>query len=195
MHIVLRTEEGEVGLPVKVVKIADYSLDDIFEKRLFMLLPFYIFNYEKRFAEFEGDKAKINELKETFKSIVSHIREYAPIKTPKDEDISSEPIDELIDAYAIRAIMEYIKKVTVNLAKGYPNVRKGVISVMGGKIFASETRQIKEAAELRGIDIGRQTGQNLLVKAIQMLKANKSDEEILAADIDERTLELAKACR
>ena len=42
---------------------------------------------------------------------------------------------------------------------------------------------------------GRKEGQNLLVKAIQLLRDGKSDDEIKKDGVDEHTLELAKACQ
>ncbi len=45
--------------------------------------------------------------------------------------------------------------------------------------------------EIKGIE----KGQNLLVKAIQLLREGKNDEYILKVGIDEHTLELAKACK
>ena len=49
--------------------------------------------------------------------------------------------------------------------------------------------------EIKGIEKGIEKGQNLLVKAIQLLREGKNDEYILKEGIDEHTLELAKACK
>lgn len=42
---------------------------------------------------------------------------------------------------------------------------------------------------------GRSEGQNDLVKAIHLLREGKTDDEILAEGIDEKTLTLAKVIR
>ena len=42
---------------------------------------------------------------------------------------------------------------------------------------------------------GRSEGQNDLVKAIHLLREGKTDDEILAEGIDEKTLTLAKTIR
>ncbi|MBQ8306488.1 MAG: hypothetical protein IJX90_09780, partial [Blautia sp.] len=51
MTIRLVTPEGETAYSVPVVKMQSFSLEQIFEKKLFFLLPFYIFNREKELPE------------------------------------------------------------------------------------------------------------------------------------------------
>ena len=47
MKYVIITPGGKVQYDVPVIKVQAYSLDDIFEKRLLMLIPFYIFSHKK----------------------------------------------------------------------------------------------------------------------------------------------------
>ena len=54
---VIKTPGGAVQYDIPVMKIQSYSLDEIFERRLFLLLPFYIFTFEADFAEYEADAA------------------------------------------------------------------------------------------------------------------------------------------
>ena len=49
MNIVINTPGGSVNFDVPVMKINSYSLGQIFERDLYFLLPFYIFNLEKNF--------------------------------------------------------------------------------------------------------------------------------------------------
>ena len=49
MIIEIITPGGNVSFTVPVLKVKTYSLSDIFEKELYFLLPFYIFNMEKDF--------------------------------------------------------------------------------------------------------------------------------------------------
>ena len=160
MRAVIHTEEGNLGLPVHVLKLTDYTLDDIFEKRLFMLLPFYIFNYEKQFKELDKDDQKRNELIATFNSIIERLDKMVP----NEQDGESQSKDALIDTYAVKSIIEYTKQVTSNLTKKYPNVRKGVMSAMGGRILDYEAKRIKDAAwnegRIEGWNDGRREGWN-----------------------------------
>ena len=58
MRIVIETPGGEIGYDVPVVKVQEYSLDEIFEKGLLFLIPFYIFKHERRFEEYEREAGK-----------------------------------------------------------------------------------------------------------------------------------------
>ena len=44
MKYVIKTPGGMVEYDVPIMKMQEYSLDDIFAKSLFVLLPFYIFH-------------------------------------------------------------------------------------------------------------------------------------------------------
>ncbi len=51
MKYVIITPGGTVQYDVPTMKVQKYSLDDIFEKRLLILIPFYIFSHENSFSE------------------------------------------------------------------------------------------------------------------------------------------------
>jgi len=44
MKYVVVTPGGTVRYDIPIMKVQKYSLDDIFKKRLLMLIPFYIFH-------------------------------------------------------------------------------------------------------------------------------------------------------
>lgn len=81
-----------------------------------------------------------------------------------------------------------------------------LLSVMTGdrryeEILAMPGREVKsmcdvaERLENRGRMEGREEGQNALVKAVECLRQGKSDKDILALGIDEKTLALAKTIK
>jgi len=57
------------------MKVQIYSLDDIFEKRLLMLIPFYIFSHENRFPEYNSNEQKLEELKSEYQVILERLHE------------------------------------------------------------------------------------------------------------------------
>ena len=63
MKYVIVTPGGTVQYNVPIMKVQTYSLDDIFEKGLLMLIPFYIFSHEKGFQEYNSNEQKLAELK------------------------------------------------------------------------------------------------------------------------------------
>ncbi len=56
MKIEIITPGGTVSYPIPVMKSQQYGIDEIFEKGLLFLIPFYIFSHESRFKEYDGDK-------------------------------------------------------------------------------------------------------------------------------------------
>ena len=140
MRIELATPGGTVEFPVRVMKIRDYTLEEIFSKKLLFLIPFYIFTHEKRFRVYERDSEKLEQLK----------REYARIAKYLE---TMEETGE-ISVYTKRTLAEMTGRVTEGIAAKYANVREGVKSVMGGKILEYEAKTILR----RGIEEGRERG-------------------------------------
>lgn len=58
MTITVLTPGGKVTYTVPVLKIRQYTINELFEKKLFFLIPFHIFVYEKDFNELETNKRK-----------------------------------------------------------------------------------------------------------------------------------------
>lgn len=58
------------------MKLASYNIGSIFEKGLFFLIPFFLFNREKFFAECETDEAKLKEMLEEISGLI-HRLDYA----------------------------------------------------------------------------------------------------------------------
>lgn len=140
MRIELATPGGTVGFPVRVMKIRDYTLEEIFSKKLLFLIPFYIFTHEKRFKAYERDAAKLEELKREY----VRIAEYLTALEEKGK----------ISVYTKRTLTEMTGRVAESIAAKYANVREGVKSVMGGKILEYEAKTILR----KGIEAGREEG-------------------------------------
>ena len=75
MKYVIVTPGGTVQYDVPIMKVQAYSLDDIFEKRLLMLIPFYIFSHEKGFPEYNSNEQKLAELKAEYQKILERLDE------------------------------------------------------------------------------------------------------------------------
>ena len=59
---------------VPIIKMSDYTIDDIFEKKLYMLIPFYVFNYEKRLDEINRSEEKTDSFIEMYARIFDRLR-------------------------------------------------------------------------------------------------------------------------
>ncbi len=66
MNIVINTPGGSVSFDVPVIKVQSYSLQQIFDKNLLFLLPFYIFNLEKDFPQIEASDEALEKLKKVY---------------------------------------------------------------------------------------------------------------------------------
>ena len=49
----------ELSFDVPIIKMADYTIEDIFREELYMLIPFYIFNYGDTLKEIDGSEEKL----------------------------------------------------------------------------------------------------------------------------------------
>lgn len=101
--------------------MSDYTLDDIFEKNLLFLLPFYIFNLEHSFKHPKRDEDYMANITAAFLTI----------KEKLEELLSSKQINELTKL----ALQRLIDSVSSKVANKHDDVKKGVTSIMGGKIL------------------------------------------------------------
>ncbi len=132
MKIDVVTPGGQTSYTVPIIKVQQYSLDELFEKKLLFFLPFYIFSHEKELPECDSDEAKLEQLKDVYKEIRTKLN---------DLQRAGE-----IDGYVKNAICSMSNHVIALIAQKYQNVRKGVEPIMGGKIIEYEAKTIRNAA-------------------------------------------------
>jgi len=155
MTIVINTPGGSVNFDVPIMKVTSYSLEQIFEKNLYFLLPFYIFNLEKNFPKYEKNSEELENLK----------NEYADFMVRLEQAVT----DGKIFTHDKRTILEMSKKVLENIAIKYSNVQKEVKKIMGGKVLDYEGRNIF----YEGIEQGRSEGRSeTLNAAIDFMRSN-----------------------
>jgi hypothetical protein len=170
MQVVIRTPGGEVSYQVPVMKVKTYTIEEIFEKNLLFLIPFYIFTYEQKFKEIEKSTEKLSKL----------MAEYETISVRLEESLSSGFIDE----FTKKTIMDMSERVLENIAKSYENIRKGVETVMGGKILDYEAKRIRNDGINEGFNKGRSEG--IIIGAVEMLRDIGLDDKAIIAKISEK---------
>ena len=136
MSVEINTPGGSVEYDVPVLKTQVYSLDEIFDKNLLFLLPFYIFSYEKQFKKYDADESQMAEMVESLKLIVKRLGDLIQ--------------DGKLDQYTAQTLIFCFNKVAKSLAVDHANVLKGVDDVMGGKILEYEAKNILREGEARG---------------------------------------------
>ena len=138
MKVSIKTPGGEVSYDVKVMKIKQYSLEEIKRKKLLFLIPFYIFCYEDEFERIETDRQKLEELLHQYRKICDWLEHLS--RTHK--------IDEFIRC----SILDMSKKVADAVTKKHENIRKGVEHIMGGKVLDYEASDILNRGIEQGIE-------------------------------------------
>ena len=129
MNICIKVPEASCSYRVPVMKVQYYSLDEIFEKRLFFLIPFHIFAYEKNFSKYESEEKKLVELTNVYEQLVKRLSDCAGAG--------------IISEYVKGTIIAMSKKVLEALTVKYSKVQEGVGKIMGGQILDYEAKRIR----------------------------------------------------
>ncbi len=160
LTIRLETPGGNISYAVPILKVKTYSIEEIFEKKLLFLIPFYIFTYEKDFKKIVDSNERLQALKE----------EYISIRKRLDDLCEKGQINE----YEKRTLIRMTSNVINSLAEKYEQIQKGVTDTMGGKVLEYEEKDILRCGIREGIMEEKR-------KCISnMLKRNMSDEDICA---------------
>ncbi|MCR5098778.1 MAG: hypothetical protein K6B14_07515 [Lachnospiraceae bacterium] len=135
---------GSVKYDVPIVRLSDYTLDDLFEKNLYFLIPFYFFNLKKELIKYEVDEKALKEFERIFCEIVERVRE-------TDESNLSDRSKRVI----IRQMEEVVKR----LAYNKENVIKKVGDIMGGRVIKMKWLEEYDAAVAEGEAKGKKEGE------------------------------------
>ena len=144
LKIRIETPGGSLEYDIPAIKSQKYTLLEIFDKKLLLLLPFYIFSHEDRFAEYETDAAKLRGLQ----------AEYAEIRNRLEGMAECGEISEYVKC----TITDMSEKVLEHIAAKYNTVRKGVKAIMGGKVLEYEAKTIKREGIAEGRAAEREKG-------------------------------------
>ena len=131
---------GAFWYKTPVVKVQDYTREEIFEKRLLFFLPYYVMRYERQFRRIEGDEGRLAELRGEFEAILRGLVE--------DED------DELPRA----DLMELIMRVVDHMLGPESRIRREVHEVMGGQVLELYSERLMREGRAEGLTEGRDLG-------------------------------------
>ncbi len=96
------------------------------------MLPFFVFNREKEFQIYESDPSKLEELKQEYVEIFNRLEQ-----TRMNGDLSE---------FYVGTILDMSQRVFDKIADNYENIRKGVASIMGGRILEYPTKTVYDGA-------------------------------------------------
>ena len=164
--VTIKYPGGEVKYSAPTIRVWDYSLEDIFEKRLFLLLPFYTMRIMDRLGKMNRDNNS-----EPVKKI------FYDINAKLDEAVGQGILDE----YQKRTLTRYTESVVTRLLEKYSNLSKEVDTIMGGRIIDTDADVILKKGIKLGKSEGREEGraegreegrEETLASSIKMLMKN-----------------------
>ena len=169
MKVQIETPGGNTSYDVHVIKIKNYTIDDIFDKELYMYIPFYIFTFEPSFGIIEKDKDSLEDLKKQYNDIVKRLDEAC--KNGK------------ITGYQESTILELSGIILDAIAAKFENIRKEVDVIMGGEVLDYSAKRILNQGIEKGIELGRSEGialghSNGIEEGIQVFILDNIEEKI-----------------
>ena len=174
MEVVAPTKES-IRWTVPTVKVADYTLDDLFSKKLYFLLPFYIFNFEKQLKKMEADPKERQVLINMLENLKVNI-----LELEKDGKLSTLDVDAIWDSSLL---------VARNVVRNYENLGKEVQNIMAGRDYRTRSMVAYDTGLLRGhergIKEGREKGRLTAVakRLTRLFKNNRPIDDQEIADI------------
>lgn len=158
----------KITYQVPVLKLKNYSIDEIFEKNLLILLPYYIINYEKELSKIAADEYKTQQLLAEYLDIIQRLETKINLH---DMDIFQDILN------MMRRIMNY-------LLRKQPILNERMSDVMGGKVLPLPSDKLREALAVghseglkeglsQGLNQGIEQGIIALINTCSMLKATK----------------------
>ena len=144
LKICICVGEKEIFYEIPILKVKNYTLNEIFKKQLWLLIPFYIFRYEKEFRKINGDEERLHSLRMEYENVAARL----------DQECQSGRMKPITGG----ALCELANNVVEKLASKYDNVEKEVTEVMGGKVLNYRSKEIFREAMEKGLEEGRLEG-------------------------------------
>lgn len=121
---------------VPAIYVGHYTKDEILQKQLFFLLPFYIMRYEKGNLEAEYPELK------------AMLEEYREIEKCLEEEFLEEGKEK-----AYKDLIELILRIAEYILRNQEEARKGFGDVMGGKVLELESDRLMQQGRTEVIQI------------------------------------------
>jgi hypothetical protein len=115
--------QREAMYDMPIVKVQNYSKEDIFDKQLLFFIPYYILKFEKKLDEINENKEELKQLTEEYQDIYDRLCNLEGIKE--------------IDGTYLHHLVNLTDKLINVVADKEENVKREVIK-MGGKVLELE---------------------------------------------------------
>ena len=137
MRVTHKVPNGCISYEIPILKVPEYSADEILKKELYFLIPFHIFAYEKELEMINDNSDKLADLLQVYKRFA--------------EVLQHKVMEGRLTEYERQVIRDMTVKVVSSLAAKWSNVRKGVEDIMGGAILELEVDKILDKGKAEGL--------------------------------------------
>ena len=160
-----------VNYQVPVIKAQEYTLEELFEKKLYICLPYYIMRYENKFHQISRSEEKTGKLLQEFDQMLAELWD----KTRQDE------------TGLYQDLLRLIRKIAEYQLRNETELKERMGNVMGGKVLELPSDKLREAREQgisQGIEQGISQGESRVNQLILALQKQGRTEDILHAASD-----------
>lgn len=168
----LMADGTRVVYQVPVVRAETFTLDDIFQKKLIFLLPYYIIRYEKSKDSLEENNEVLQGMLEEYKEIESYLEQ------------------ELLDQgkeKAYRDLIELISRIADYIFADREKIKEGIGDIMGGNVLELESDRLIRKGLEQGLERGREQGiERGICVLIETYRENHFPEDKLKKQLMEK---------
>lgn len=153
MQLFFRMPMGSIRQTLPVLRLSDYSLHELLENKLLLLLPFYLFSHESEFHRLDNSASDLAELLDSYLCVQDELEESIQLGS--------------LDRFTDRAILFGIVRAAECLSGDYDNIVEGMRNLMGGEILDYEEKEILEKGRMDAI---RELTMNLYREGVALTK-------------------------
>ena len=137
--VIVKMPSGEsIEYYTKVIKAQNYTKDEIFQKKLLILVPFYLMRYENMFSKMDKD----------FEKRLDFLKECEDLRICLEKEIGNKEA-------LYTDLINLIIKVSNHMLENHKEVKKGVKDIMGGKVFELSSEKLIKKGRTEGEKKGR----------------------------------------
>ncbi len=141
LKVKLIMPDGSVAnYKVPVVKVQNYTKEEIFGKNLLFFIPYYILRFEKHIKEIDEQESEVQKLADDYKDIYNRL-------------LGLEAL-ERIDYNYLHDLIGLTTRLIEVVAKDSTNIKREVTLMGGGKVLEMESEKIHNAGIAQGISQG-----------------------------------------
>lgn len=127
-----------------MVKVQNYSKEQIFDKNLLFFIPYYILRFEERLKEIDSEESELKKLVDDYKDIHARL-------------LGLEAMDK-IDYNYLHDLISLTSRLIEVVARDNENIKREVILMGGGKVLEMESEKIYNSGVAQGLSQGLSQG-------------------------------------